>query len=95
MINGSLTVPAGTVITITVGGQTYTLRAWNLPEGYGRPNPVTALPAGDATFGFTVTIPRGTSRGTYAFTLMIESFQDSAARYMNWGDNFPVNLVVQ
>jgi hypothetical protein len=88
--NGTSTVPNGTNFTVTVGSKTFpvytTLQI--------KPS-LFALPAGNTTFSFQVSVPSSYEAGAYHFNVVLFAWQDSSESQGAGSSVFPVNLDAQ
>lgn len=88
--NGTSTVPNGSNFTATVGSKAFpvytTLQI--------KPN-LFALPAGDTTFSFQVSIPSSYEAGTYHFTVVLFAWQSSSETESAGSSIFQVNIDAQ
>jgi hypothetical protein len=90
--DGTLTLPLGTAINITIDSRTYRINDPDFPPNQS--NPLITISPGNTPIRYAITIPHDTQPGTYRFYFEFYSFRDSSATFMTWGNYFQVNLVV-
>jgi hypothetical protein len=88
--NGTSTVPNGTNFTATVGS-----KAFPVYTTLQIAPTLFALPAGDTTVGFQVSIPSSYEAGTYHFNVILYAWQDSSETEGAGSSIFQVNLDAQ
>jgi hypothetical protein len=91
--NGTLTVPAGTNITITINGNSFLLQPG--VDAFTSSNPLITLNDGNNVIDYTIHTPGSAITGKYEFTIIIASFNNSNATFMNYSEGYPVTLNVQ
>lgn len=78
LYNGTLTVPKGTTVKVTVDSQSFVLEQVDNSSLAG--DPVFTLPSGETLISYTITIPASVHSGVYNLGIAVDTYSGNLAQ---------------